>query len=46
MKREAKSMAIETDKKSAAALVPKATENVNAAEKNVDSSIKKGAHKN
>jgi hypothetical protein len=44
MQREARSMAIETDKKSAA--VPKATENVNAAEKNVDSSIKKDAHKN
>jgi len=39
-------MAIETDKKSAAASVPTATDNVNAAEKNVDSSLKKDAHKN
>ena len=38
-------MAIETDKKSAAA-IPKANEDLNAAEKNVDSSIKKDAHKN
>jgi hypothetical protein len=44
MQREARSMAIETDKKSAA--VPKSTVNVNAAEKNIDPSIKKDAPKN
>jgi len=36
-------MTIETDKKSAATSIPKATENVIAAEKNVNSSIKKDA---
>jgi hypothetical protein len=41
MQRKVRSMAIETDKKSAASAVPNATENVNAAEKNIDSSIKK-----
>jgi hypothetical protein len=43
MQRKARSMAIETDKKSAASAASNATENVNAAEKNVDSSIKKDA---
>jgi hypothetical protein len=43
---EARSMAIEADKRSASSSVPKATDNVNAADNNIDPSIKKDSKLN